>query len=171
MCGSGALSSVAWSQWLAIHLLLVPIGVGVGIGIGIDSYGVWRRGLMYRVASLSEFRQHRHDAVQHRLAVRVLIRREGSTHVQDILSGAALQRGTACDLKIATAIAIGGFAVAFGNIQRDRLRSAQKLVLGVAMALQAFAESVGPAHILDRRAIHIQFLVGPSGFLWGSFTA
>jgi len=37
----------AWSQLLAIRLLLVPIGVGVGIGIGIDSDCV---------ASLPEFR-------------------------------------------------------------------------------------------------------------------
>jgi hypothetical protein len=29
--------AAAWSQLLAIRLLLVPIGVGVGIGIGIDS--------------------------------------------------------------------------------------------------------------------------------------
>jgi hypothetical protein len=50
--GSGGLS--AWSQLLAIRLLLVPIGVGVGvgIGIGIDSDGVLWLVLTHDVASL-----------------------------------------------------------------------------------------------------------------------
>ena len=90
---------------------------------------------MHRVASLPEFRQHRHDAVQQSLAVRVLLRRKRSADLQDILNGAALQRGPACDLKVAPAISAGGFTVAFGNVQRNRLRSAQKLVLGVALAV------------------------------------
>jgi hypothetical protein len=39
------------------------IGVGVGIGIGIDPCCVLCRILMNSIASLSEFHQHRHDAV------------------------------------------------------------------------------------------------------------
>ncbi len=41
----------------------LSIGVGVGIGIGIDLCCVLRRILMNSIASLSEFHQHRHDAV------------------------------------------------------------------------------------------------------------
>jgi hypothetical protein len=47
--------AVAWSQLLAIRLLLVPIGVGVGIGIGIDSDCVLWLILTHTVASLPEF--------------------------------------------------------------------------------------------------------------------
>ena len=144
---------------MAIGLIWVPIGVGVGIGIGIDPHRVLRSVLMHRVTSLPEFRQHCHDAVQQSFASRVLLWRKRPADLQDILNGSALQRRTACDLEIAPPITVGGLAVAFGNIQRDRLLSTQKLVLGVAMPLWPFAESVGPAHRLDRCAVYIQFLV------------
>jgi hypothetical protein len=57
------------------------------------------------------------------------------TDLQDILDGAALQRATAFNFEIAPSISVSGFAVAFGSAQRDRLRSTQKRVLGVAMVL------------------------------------
>jgi hypothetical protein len=44
--------AIAWSQLLAIRMLLVPIGVGVGIGIGIDSDCVLWLVLTHGVASL-----------------------------------------------------------------------------------------------------------------------
>jgi hypothetical protein len=47
--------AVAWSQLLAIRLLLVPIGVGVGIGIGIDSVCVLWLVLTHGEASLPSF--------------------------------------------------------------------------------------------------------------------
>ncbi len=47
----------------AIRLFMFSIGVGVGIGIGIDPCCVLRRILMNSIASLPEFRQHRHDAI------------------------------------------------------------------------------------------------------------
>jgi hypothetical protein len=60
--------------------------------------------------------------------------------LQGILDGAALQRETACNFKVAPSISVSGFAVAFGNVQRDRLRSTQEGVLGVAMVLQRFID-------------------------------
>jgi hypothetical protein len=44
--------AIAWSQLLAIRMLLVPIGVGVGIGIGIDSDCVLWLVITHAVASL-----------------------------------------------------------------------------------------------------------------------
>jgi hypothetical protein len=121
--------AAAWSQLLAIRLLLVPIGVGVGIGIGIDSDCVLWLVLKHAVASLPEFRQHRHDAVPQSFMGCVPFWRKRPTDLQGIPDGAAaLQRGTACNLEIASSISVSGFAVAFGNVQRDRLRSSQKLV-------------------------------------------
>jgi hypothetical protein len=79
---------------------------------------------MNRVASLPEFRQHRHDTVEQCLAGRILLSRLRPAHLQDVLHGTALQRGTTRNLEIAPSITVGGFAVAFGNVQGDRLRSA-----------------------------------------------
>ncbi|MBN1542985.1 hypothetical protein JW992_12635 [candidate division KSB1 bacterium] len=81
--------------------------VQVGIGVGIDSRGLLHLFLMDRVASLTEFRQHRHDAGQQGFAVSVFLSRKGTAPVQDILKGAALERRTSDHLKIAPLITVG----------------------------------------------------------------
>jgi hypothetical protein len=58
-----------WAMPAAIRLRLVPIGVGVGIGIGIDSDCVLWLVPTHCIASLPEFRQHRHDGVQQKIVL------------------------------------------------------------------------------------------------------
>ena len=68
----------------------LPVAIGVGVGIGFVLACVLRPVLMNGIVSLSEFRQHRHDAIQQSFAGRVLLRRKCPANLQNVLNRSAL---------------------------------------------------------------------------------
>jgi hypothetical protein len=121
------LPSMVWTFFhLAIRLLLVPIGVGVGIGIGID-----RVLLVGPHALCSLYRYPSFVSIVTMRSSKALLVAFPSGERPHILAGHSGWRRTPTrnrvqSRNIATSISVSGFAVAFGSVQRDRLRSTQK---------------------------------------------
>jgi len=77
-----------------------------------------------------------------------------------VLNRCAFQRRAASDLDEAAPIGIGPFTVAFGDVQRDRLRGTQQLVpRGPIAALQALGHLVCLSHIPNRNPVAIELLM------------
>jgi len=112
------------------------------------------------MVSSSELGEHRNDPSQHRLALCIM---NGSQHFagfETVLNRCAFQRRTACDLEESAPIGIGSFAVAFGDVQRDRLRGAQQLVPSRPIeALQTLGQFVRSSHIPNRNLVDIELLM------------
>jgi hypothetical protein len=82
------------------------------------------------------------------------------TGFRAVLSRRAFQRRTAGDLEKAAPISIGLLALTFGDVQRNRLLGAQRLVPRVAIdTLEALGNFVCPGRIPDRNLIDIELLM------------
>ena len=104
---------------------------------------------MNGIPALAKLRQHRHDPVEQGLGFDVLLGGHGAADFQNVLYRSALQRRSARNFEIPSAIAIRRLAVAFSNVQGNRLGRSKKLVFRVAVALQLLSVAVGPADVLD----------------------
>jgi len=145
--------------------ILIPLEIGFGIGIAIDSIlEIFLTFFPNRVAAPSESCQHCNDPVKEFLGVDVLRRRKSSAHFQNVLDGRAFKRRAPGDLEKPSPVTFSRFAVSFCDVQRNSLRGPKQLVLGVPMCLQLFAQTIGPANILDGSAVDIQLLVSEGHF-------
>jgi hypothetical protein len=85
---------------------------------------------------------------------------------ETVLNRCAFQHRTAGDPEEAAApIGIGPLTVAFGDVQRDRLRGTQQLVpRGPIAALQALGPLVCQSHIPARNPVDIELLMAELHF-------
>jgi hypothetical protein len=112
------------------------------------------------MVSLSELGEHRNDPGQHCLTLCALSSSQSFAGFETVLNQCAFERRTASDLEEAAPIGIGPLSVAFGDVQRDRLRGTQQLVpRGPMDALQALGHLVYPSHIPDPNPVDIELLM------------
>ena len=112
------------------------------------------------VATLSKFLQHGGHAIENLLRFIVVFTRKRITDLEHVLNRCAFKCRPTCNLKESPPISLRGLAVAFGNIQGDRLRSAQELILCAALiTLEPGTKTMLPADVLDRRTVNIKFLM------------
>jgi hypothetical protein len=133
---------------------------GIAIGIGIDSHrGVLARFVADGIATPTEPRQHGDDPVEHDLGVRILLGGQSTAHLENILDRTALPRGASGDLEVHAPIAVRRLAVAFSDIERDRLRCTKQLFLRTSMPVEPLAEVICPTDVLDGGPVDVQSLV------------
>jgi len=112
------------------------------------------------MTSLSELGEHRNDPNQHCLTLCVLSSSQDFAGFETVLNRCAFQRRAASNREGAAPIDIGPLTVAFGDVQRDRLRGTQQLVpRGPMDALQALGHLVCPSHLPDRNPVDIELLM------------
>jgi len=123
--------------------------------------------LSHRMLSLSELGEHRNDPSQHCLTLCVSSSSLSFAGLATVLNRCAFRRRATSDLEEAAPIGIGPLTVAFGDVQRDRLRGTQQLVpCGPIAALQALGHWVCPSHIPDRNPVDIALLHGRIALLF-----
>ena len=88
---------------------------------------------------------------------------------QHILDRGTFERRTASDVEKSVAVLKGPFAVALGDVQRDRLGGTEPLVTGVAMdAGKRFGVGELGRNIVDGETVNIESVVVEDGLGHGS---
>ena len=89
----------------------------IGIGIGIElTDPEFPKLLAYRVATLSELRQHGRSTIEQCLLLPVVVCGQRLAHVPHVLNRSALQRRASCDFKISASTPDRRFAVTLGPV-------------------------------------------------------
>jgi hypothetical protein len=135
-------------SWTSLFVVVVVVVVETVVRAGI---------LSHLMVSLSELGEHRNDASQHCLTLRVLRGSQSFAGFETVLNRCVFQRRTASDREEAAPIGSGPLMVALGDVQRDRLRGMQQLV--PRGPLLARGHLVCLSHIPDRNPVDIELLM------------
>ena len=133
---------------MGLPVLSLQIEIAIGIGIEIGPVDL----LLFSslVSPSTQTAEHRRHAIEFRLALSAFPSVQRLADNENILDGGALESRATGDLEIPPPVRLGGLAVAFGNVKRDRLAGAQSLIsCGTMDAVQPLGLLVHPRDIAD----------------------
>ena len=129
-----------------LPVLSLQIEIAIGIEIGPVDLLLFSN----LVSPSTQTAEHRRHAIEFRLVLSAFPSVQRLADNENILNGSAFEGRATGDLEIPPPVRLGGLAVTFGNVKRDRLAGAQPLIsCGTMDAVQTLGLLVHPRDIAD----------------------